>query len=98
MPLGGPSLPQTSIDNAAVDGAGAPAPAASSKTRRPSHRRQRTIDGEALDAPLIRPFVVASRPLDASLVNATTVLPAAGAATQHAPDAGCCTDGTFVCR
>jgi hypothetical protein len=88
MPLGGPPLPQTSIDNVRQwIGAGAAAPAASSVDAAPTEIvASAPIDGEALDAPLSRLLVVASRPLDASLVNATTVLlRRVGAATQYAP-------------
>ncbi len=84
MPLGGPPLPQTSIDNVRQwISAGAPAPVTATNSTAPTAIiASAPIDGEALDAPLGRLLVVVSRPLDASLVNTTTVqLRHIGAAT-----------------
>lgn len=90
MPLGGPPLPQTSIDNVRQwISVGAPAPIADfANTVSTTIVASAPMDGETLDPPLVRLLVVALRPLDASLVNATTVsLRRVGATTQDAADA-----------
>jgi len=88
MPLGGPALPQASIDNVRQwIVAGAPASAASSVNAAPTAIvASAPLDGEALGAPLRRLLVVASRPLDASLVSTATVSLRRVGATQDTPD------------
>ena len=89
MPLGGPSLAQTSIDDVRQwISTGAPAPTAGLANAAPTTIvASAPMDGETLDAPQNRLLVVSSRALDASLVNATTVsLRRVRATTRDAPD------------
>lgn len=89
MPLGGPPLPQTSIDDVRQwISAGALRPAARSAGSAPTGIvATAPIDGEVLDAPLRRLLVVASRPLDASLLNSATVhLRRIATTGPHSPD------------
>jgi hypothetical protein len=89
MPLGGPPLPQTSIDNVRQwISAGALQAAVRSADSTPTRIvATAPIDGEALDAPLGRLLVVASRPLDTSLLSSATVqLRRVAAPGQDSPD------------